>query len=155
MDSMKNAIILGGLGAFATGIAISLQSYFSGRAGGLVGPIKTGLWTNFLGGALAGLLIIGVKLFEKESGAAIPPQTLLMILISGALGILIIMGIAFSIDLAGVAAGSAAVFLGQMFLSVIADSMGWGGADPIPLDMRRIAGLLILAIGVYLILPRN
>lgn len=152
---MKNAIILGGLGAFATGLAISLQSYFSGRAGGLVGPVKTGLWTNFLGGALAGVLILGVRLFSKQSGDAIPMQTLSMIFLSGALGIAIIMGIAFSINLAGVAAGSAAVFLGQMFLSVIADTMGWGGAQPIPLDLRRIAGLLILAIGVYLILPRN
>ena len=152
---MKNAIIIGGLTAFATGLAISLQSYFSGRAGALVGPIKTGLWTNFLGGALAGLLILGVRLFSKQSPDPIPLQTLSMIFVSGALGITIIMGIAFSIDLAGVAAGSASVFLGQMFLSVIADTMGWGGAESIPLDFRRIAGLAILAIGVYLILPRN
>jgi len=152
---MKNAIIIGGLGAFATGLAISLQSYFSGRAGGLIGPVRTGLWTNFLGGALAGVLILGVRLFNKQSGDAIPVQTLSMILLSGALGIVIIMGIAFSIDLAGVAAGSAAVFLGQMFLSVIADTMGWGGAEPIPLDVRRFAGLVILAVGVYLLLPKN
>ena len=152
---MKNAIIIGGLAAFATGLAISLQSYFSGRAGGLIGPIKTGLWTNFLGGALAGVLILGIRLFSKQSAEAIPLQTLSMIFISGALGITIIMGIAFSIDLAGVAAGSASVFLGQMFLSVIADTMGWGGSNPIPLDLRRVTGLVILAIGVYLILPRN
>ena len=152
---MKNAIVIGGLGAFATGLAISLQSYFSGRAGSLVGPVKTGLWTNFLGGALAGVLILGVRLFSKQGVEAIPTQTLSMIFMSGALGIVIIMGIALSIDLAGVAAGSAAVFLGQMFLGVIADTMGWGGADAIPLDLRRIGGLLILAVGVYLILPRN
>jgi len=152
---MKNAIIIGGLTAFATGLAISLQSYISGRAGGLVGPIKTGLWTNFLGGALAGVLILGVRLFSKQSSEVIPLQTLSMIFVSGALGITIITGIAFSIDLAGVAAGSASVFLGQMFLGIIADTMGWGGTDPIPLDPRRLAGLAILAIGVYLILPRN
>ncbi len=152
---MKNAIIIGGLGAFATGLAISLQSYLSGRAGGLIGPVKTGLWTNFLGGVLAGAIILVVNLAAKQGGDPIPANVLLMILTSGALGILIIMGIAFSIDLAGVAAGSAAVFLGQMFLSVIADSMGWGGNDPIALDMRRIAGLAILAVGVYLILPRR
>ena len=38
---MKTAIILGGLGAFATGILISLQAYLSGRAGTLVGSIRT------------------------------------------------------------------------------------------------------------------
>ena len=152
---MKNAIILGGITAFATGLAISVQSYLSGKAGGLVGPIKTGLWTNFLGGVLAGAIIIAIKLLSKDTGSAIPANILFMILISGALGIVIIMGIAFSIDLAGVAAGSAAVFLGQMFLGVIADSMGWGGAEPIPLDFRRLIGLIILAIVAYLLLPRN
>lgn len=152
---MKNAIIIGGLGAFATGLAISLQSYLSGRAGALVGPFKTGLWTNILGGVLAGVFLLLVKVFGEKASTNIPINTFMMILISGALGILIITGIAFSIDLAGVAAGGAAIFLGQMVLSVVADNMGWGGTEPIPLDFRRILGLVIMFVGVYLLLPRN
>ena len=78
-----------------------------------------------------------------------------MIIISGALGIIIIMGIAYSINLAGVTAGVAAVFLGQMVLSVIADSYGWGGVEPIPLDLHRIIGLIIMGIAVMMLLPRK
>ena len=152
---MKNVIIIGGLGAFATGLAIALQSYLSGKAAGLVGAVKTGLWTNLLGGILAGLLILTFRIVSKDESGGLPRSTLLMILGSGALGIFIISGIAYSINLAGVTAGVAAVFLGQMVLSVIVDTMGWGGADPIPLDPRRMIGLLLMSISVYLLLPKK
>lgn len=152
---MKNVIIIGGLGAFATGIAISLQAFLSGRAGNLVGPIKTGLWTNLLGGALAGLIILAVRFLGKDTSNSLTKNALGLILMSGALGIIIITGIAYSINLAGVTAGVAAVFLGQMVLSVIIDTMGWSGFDPIPLDSRRIIGLIIMSISVVLLLPRK
>jgi len=152
---MKNVIIFGGLGAFATGIVISLQAYLSGKAGDMVGPIKTGLWTNFLGGVLAGLIILAVQFLSKDTNNPLTKNALGMILISGALGIIIITGIAYSINLAGVTAGVAAILLGQMVLSVIIDTMGWGGLDPIPLDARRIIGLVIMGISVVLLLPRK
>jgi len=152
---MKTAIILGGLGAFATGILISLQAYLSGRAGTLVGSIRTGLWTNMLGGALAALLIIALRMVGKQAGSALPINAARMTLIAGALGIAIIMGISFSMEIAGLAAGSASVFLGQMALGVFADAVGWGGAQPIPLDLRRLLGLLVMGLAVYLLLPRG
>ena len=152
---MKNMIVIGELGAFATGIAITLQAYLSGKAGDLVGPIKTGLWTNFLGGALAGLIILAVRFLSKDTSSPLTQNTFVIILISGALGIIIITGIAFSINLAGVTAGVAAIFLGQMVLSTIVDTMGWGGVETIPLDPRRIIGLIIMGISVVLLLPRK
>jgi uncharacterized membrane protein YdcZ (DUF606 family) len=152
---MKNVILIGGLGAFTTGIAITLQAYLSGRAGDLVGPIKTGLWTNFLGGVLAGLIILAIQFIGKDAGTTLTQNAFVTIFISGALGIIIITGIAFSINLAGVTAGVAAIFLGQMVLSTIVDTMGWGGVDSIPLDSRHIIGLVIMAISVVLLLPRK
>ena len=152
---MKNVIVIGGLGAFATGIAITLQAYLSGRAGNLIGPIKTGLWTNFLGGALAGFIILAIRFFSKDTSSSLTQNAFVMILISGALGIIIITGIAFSINLAGVTAGVAAIFLGQMVLSTIVDTIGWGGVETIPLDSRRIIGLIIMSISVVLLLPRK
>jgi transporter family-2 protein len=152
---MKNVILIGGLGAFATGIAITLQAYLSGRAGDLVGPIKTGLWTNFLGGVLAGLIILAIQFIGKDASTTLTQNAFVTIFISGALGIIIITGIAFSINLAGVTAGVAAIVLGQMVLSTIVDTMGWGGVETIPLDSRRIIGLVIMAISVVLLLPRK
>ena len=152
---MKNVILIGGLGAFATGIAITLQAYLSGRAGHLFGPIKTGLWTNFFGGALAGLIILAIRFLDKDTSSTLTQNAFIPIIISGALGIIIITGIAFSINLAGVTAVVAAIFLGQMVLSTIVDTMGWGGVEVIPLDSRRIIGLIIMGISVVLLLPRK
>jgi uncharacterized membrane protein YdcZ (DUF606 family) len=87
--------------------------------------------------------------------AVINRQGLILTLAAGALGILIIMGVSFSIQRAGMAAGMAAVILGQFLFGVVADTTGLGGLAPIPLDFRRIAGLVGLAISVYLLLPKK
>ncbi len=73
----------------------------------------------------------------------------------GELGIIFITGIVYSINLAGVTAGVAAVFLGQMVLSITADTIGWGSVEPIPLDSRRAIGLIIMGISGILLLPRK
>jgi uncharacterized membrane protein YdcZ (DUF606 family) len=54
-----------------------------------------------------------------------------------------------------VAAGLAAVILGQFLFGVIADSFGLGGMQPIPLDLRRVIGLAVMALSVFLLLPKK
>ncbi len=152
---MKNAIIIGGITATVTGVFIGIQSMFSGRAGELIGPINTGFWTNFLGGSLAGLLVLGIGLFKGFETVKITSSAVGMVLLSGALGIFIIMGVSFSISKAGLAAGMAAIILGQMIFGALSDSFGWGGLDPIPLDTRRIIGLATMVIAVFLLFPKD
>ncbi len=152
---MKNIIILGGVSALSTGILIGLQSLLSGRAGNLVGPINTAFWTNFLGGCLAGLLMLGISTWRGFNSVQIMQPAFWMVLTAGALGILIVMGVSFSISKAGVTAGLAAVIWGQMAFGLLADTLGWGGMDPIPLDARRAAGLAIMAISLFFLLPRK
>ena len=152
---IKNAVLLGGLAALATGITIGMQSFLSGRAGTLIGPVNTGFWTNFLGGTLAGILILVLSKFASPEIGVITKPAFIITLVSGALGILIIMGISFSISRAGMAAGMAAVIFGQFLFGVIADSAGLAGLEPIPLDLRRIIGLAVMAISVILLLPRK
>jgi uncharacterized membrane protein YdcZ (DUF606 family) len=152
---VKNAILMGGIIALITGIAIGIQSFLSGRAGVLIGPVNTGFWTNFLGGTLAGILILGLSTFVSPEYKTITWSAFVITLISGALGIIIIMGISFSISRAGVAAGLSAVILGQFLFGVIADSAGLGGTQPIPLDLRRVIGLAVMALSVFLLLPKK
>jgi uncharacterized membrane protein YdcZ (DUF606 family) len=54
-----------------------------------------------------------------------------------------------------VAAGLSAVIFGQFLFGVIADSIGLGGTQPIPLDLRRILGLVVMAFSVFLLLPKK
>ena len=152
---MRTAIIIGAFGALATGVAIGIQATLTSRVGGIIGNIRTGLLTNFLGGVIAGVVVL-VLFFLQGSGAwKIPTTAVVMVAVSGTLGILIITGLSFSLQRAGVAAGLATIILGQLIVSIIVDTRGIGSVEPIPLTVPRIGGLFVMAIAVYLLMPRN
>ncbi len=148
-------MIVGAFAALATGVAIGIQATLTSRAGGIIGNIRTGLLTNFLGGAIAGVAVL-VLFFLHGSGAwKMPINAVGMVAVSGTLGVLIITGISFSLQRAGVAAGLATIILGQLIVSIIVDTRGIGNVEPIPLTIPRIGGLFVMAIAVYLLMPRD
>lgn len=160
-------LLLGVLVALLTGTAIALQSTLNGRAGAVIGAIRTGLAVNVLGGAVSIIVIVALLLLAR-GGLIQPPfagaqgvvrQTLLTVLAAGVLGIVIISGISYAVQGVGVTAGLAAVILAQLVAGLIIDSAGTGIGSgvmgPIPLDVRRIAGIVAMGVGVYLLLPKT
>lgn len=152
---MRLSIITGAIFALLTGIAIAAQATITSRVGALLGDVRTGLLTNTLGGLIAGSMMLAWVLREGPEIWRVPLPLIGATAISGVLGILIITGVSFSLQRAGVAAGLAGVILGQLLLSTVIDSIGLGGADPIPLTLSRIAGLILSGFGVYLMLPKS
>ncbi len=152
---MKSALLVGVITAIIAGIAIGIQSVFSTRTGALIGPFRTGLFTNIFGGSVALLILGGSKIIPISEKGAIPSQAFLLTFLAGLFGVFIIMGVSFSLQRTGVTAGFALIILGQMLISTIVDTTGWGGLEPIPLDFNRILGLIVMAVAVYLLLPRN
>ena len=152
---MKLSIITGAAVALLTGVAIATQSTITSRVGGGIGDIKTGLLTNTMGGLIAGGLMLVWLLREGPDVWRVPPVVVGATALSGLLGILIISGISFSLQRAGVAAGLASVILGQLVLSAVIDTLGWGGVEPIPLSLTRVAGLFVAGLGVYMVLPKT
>jgi transporter family-2 protein len=151
---LNSTIFIGALGALLTGIAISFQSTITSRVGALLGDVRTGLLTNSVGGLFAGILVL---IFLPREGAQqwkVSGSLLSFIALSGLLGIFIITGISFSLQRTGVAAGLATVILGQLTLSVVIDRVGLGAAGVIPISFERLLGLVVIAGGVYLLLPR-
>jgi drug/metabolite transporter (DMT)-like permease len=51
---MKSTILFGVLAALATGVAIGTQSTISSRIGAVIGPFRTGMLVNFVGGTWPG-----------------------------------------------------------------------------------------------------
>ena len=151
---MRLSIITGALVALLTGIAIAVQSTMTSRVGGIIGDIRTGILTNTLGGIAAGSLMLIWLLREGPEVWKVPPVVIGVTALSGILGVLIITGISFSLQRAGIAAGLASVILGQLVISFIVDSLGIGGVEPIPISAARITGILVSAFGVYLLLPK-
>lgn len=152
---MKLSIITGGILAALTGMAIAIQATISSRVGTQIGDIRTGILTNLMGGVLAGGMMLIWLLKDGPESWKLPPIVFGVTALSGLLGILIITGISFSLQRAGVAAGLAGVIFGQLLLSSVIDSLGIGGADPIPFTISRVAGLLVTGFGVYLLLPKG
>lgn len=148
-----NNLVLGIVAALATGMLIGTQSSIGSRVGAVIGPIPTGIGMNVFGGMLAGLLFIFLRINQGSEAWRIPGKEVWLLIIAGALGIMIITGISFSLPRTGVTAGIAALILGQLLVSTVVDTTGWGAADPIPLSSQRILGLFVMAIAVYLLLP--
>lgn len=152
---MKTTVLFGILAALATGIAIGSQSTISSRIGAVIGPIRTGMLVNFTGGIMAGLLLLGFTAFQGRTVWNISSSVVGLLLIGSALGIVIITGVAFSLQLTGVAAGLATIILGQMVTSLVVDARGWGATAAIPITLPRVMGLVAIAAGVFLLLPRK
>ena len=152
---MSAYLIFGIIGALLTGLTIGTQATLSSRIGTLIGTLRTGVLMNFVGGGVAGVIFLILVLINGKTYAKAPAHAWLLLVIAGTLGIMVITGVSFSTQRAGVAAGMAAIILGQMVVSLIADSRGWGGAAPIPVTLPRIIGLLLLAGGVFLLIPKK
>lgn len=162
---MSSRIILAVLGALGTGTAIALQTTMNGRAGGVIGPIRTGLLVNATGGSMAIALVLltilagrlgltSAEALNLTDRGATPLQILSWVAVAGFLGILIIVGISFSVQGVGVTAGLSAVILSQLVVGLLIDSVGGAGGLAIAINLRRLAGIVAMALGVWLLVPR-
>jgi len=152
---MNRDLLIGISGALMTGIAIGVQATFSGRVGSSIGDIHTGILTNLVGGVAAGLILALILIARGTGLLQLTQREVVMLVSSGMLGILIITGISFSLQRAGVAAGLATVILGQMVVSTVVDTVGLGGTEPIPLSLQRVIGLALMAASVYFLVPKS
>jgi transporter family-2 protein len=148
-------LVFGIIGALLTGLIIGTQATLSSRIGTLIGTLRTGVLMNFVGGGVAGLSFLILVLVNGKAYAKAPPNAWLLLVIAGSLGIMVITGVSFSVQRAGVAAGMATIILWKMVVSLVADANGWSGAAPIPVTLPRILGLVMLAAGVFLLIPKR
>lgn len=77
-----------------------------------------------------------------------------MTLVAGWLGIAIVTGVAYSVQGVGVTAGLSAIIMTQLLVGAVIDSTG-AGAIAVTIDVRRIAGLICMGVGVWLLVPRG
>jgi len=152
---MRNELMIGIGVAVGAGVLIGFQSTFLSRGGAVVGDVRGGLLTT-LTGAVFSILALIVIWQRGESQWSWGIDTWLALIIAGVLGAIIMGGISFASQRAGITATLASLFLGQMLISSFADANGWAGSgDVIPFTIERLGGLLLLGSGVYLLLFRQ
>ena len=130
------------------GMAIATQTLFAGVLGHHVGVMES-VFIIHLGGLVAAgayLLILGGG--NLGAWKAAPWYVLLF---SGLLGVVIVGGYAFVIPKIGLAPAITLAVASQLILSALLSHYGILGAVQSPLTMSRIAGILVLLVGTWLI----
>lgn len=72
--------------------------------------------------------------------------------LGGILGVAIVYGVAMAIPRAGVANATTAIIIFQLSTAIVLDHFGFFGLEIIPFNWYKLAGLVLLAIGGYLML---
>lgn len=117
------------------GVAICLQSLFSGGIGARVGVAESTFIVFLRGGNLG-------------AWHSVPWYTLT----AGFLGVLIVASVSYAVPRLGLASTLTLAIVAQLVVSAVLDHFGWLGAVPRPLDLARIIGLLVLGAGTWLVI---
>ena len=150
------SILIAQLFAIGGGIAIGIQSAIISTNGEAVGPVRTAFFIHLAGALVGAVMVVGLMLRGGSSPVTVLDWRLVGIfLFAGVLGMMIMPSLAISFPRIGLVAGQVAVITGQMLVALAADTFGWAGKDPIPLDAQRIVGLMLMVIAAYLLLPRH
>lgn len=141
--------------ALGVGLLIGVHGNLVSLASRAVGSTPTSLMINLVAGIVS---LVGLTVVFSNGGLSvrdISRTTLVLAAVAGVISILMIMGGAYSLPRIGLALGSAAFVAGQMAVSVVVDATGMAGGEPIPLDARRLLGLVVMVVAIYLLLPRS
>jgi transporter family-2 protein len=135
----------------AAGIAAAFQAPINASLARRTGPLHAA-FLSFTGGALVLAIVVALAGVARLKGVRGAPAWML---IGGVLGSLYVVAFILAMPRIGVTAALFASLTGQLVASVWIDRAGAFGLPVRPLDGRRIAGLVLLAIAVWLVAPRR
>jgi uncharacterized membrane protein YdcZ (DUF606 family) len=137
--------------ALGSGLAIGIQATLFTLIGRSIGPVRASLILNVTGGIVAGIVILLALGIGGNTHWNVPRSTLLTAVIAVTLGLFIVTGVSLAFQRTGLATGIATVFLGQMLIGIVVDAFGLAGTEAIPVDPRRLLGLIVMTIAVVLL----
>jgi len=144
MQSMILVIMI----AVGGGMAISLQSLFSGVIGDKLGILESVFIVH-----LGGLLLASALLLFAHGGSIASWRTVpWYALCAGLLGVAIVASISYAVPRLGLATTLTLSIVAQLLLGTMIDHFGLLGATHHPLDISRVAGMLVLFVGTWLII---
>lgn len=144
MDRTSAAILV-----VAAGAAVGAQAPVNGALGRYVGTWQAAL-VNFAVGLVILAVIVAVAAGGYGSFAEMP-RAPWWTLIGGACGVAVVTTSLVAVGQLGAGGVTAAVVAGQLSASVVIDRFGWFGVREQPVTAVKLAGIALLAAGVYLI----
>jgi transporter family-2 protein len=131
----------------AGGVAIAVQAQFTGTLDRRLGTLESVLITYLGGGILIGVIAAVLGDIHLDAWGRVPAYAFL----SGALGLLIIGSIAFTVNRAGLLETLVIMTLIQFIAGALIAHFGWFGADLRPLELGRALGVALMVAGTYLV----
>jgi transporter family-2 protein len=136
------------LTAFA-GALVALQAPINSRLGSAVGTFQ-GALVSFLIGSVALALIAALS--GGGLGQIVEARHLTWYwFLGGLLGAVYVTTILVTVRTLGAGGLTAATIAGQLSMAVVVDHFGWLGVTRQPISAARVAGIALLALGVWLI----
>lgn len=131
------------------GSMIALQSVINASLGHYVGSVGA----VFIVGMVSAVLITIIVLLFPGSATLrrVPGPSQWYLYLGGVLGLFIVAVPVFLVPRIGATATVTSIVCGQLAMAVIADQIGLLGTPRISLSAVRIAGVVLLAIGAYLV----
>lgn len=153
---MNSTMTIGFIIALVAGLAIGIQGVFINILGQSLGSARSGLAVH-MGGTFVGVLLMGFIMLTNPNlkSIQITPQIILYSIIAGTFGMVIVMSVSFAFSRIGLVAGQSAIIVAQLAIGILVDTFALAGGDPLPMDRQRIIGLLVIAVGAYLLLPQQ
>nr|WP_207196370.1 MULTISPECIES: DMT family transporter [unclassified Peribacillus] len=147
---MKRSIfivkILFPLLAVLGGITIAIQGQINGGLGKKVGVIEA----SFISFGIGTLALLFIVLFAGNGNISAVTSVPKWQLIGGLLGAIYVIVIVLVVPQIGVAPTLVGVILGQILIGAVIDHFGLLGGVRIPLDAKKIAGICLLFVSLYL-----
>ncbi len=132
--------------ALVAGLAIALQSLFSGIIGGRLGAAESSFVVHLGGFLLSGLVILLLRGGAVGQWRTVPWYALT----AGFLGVVIVGSVSFAVPRLGLASTLTLAILAQLLMGAVLDHFGWFGVEPRPVDLLRVIGLTAVAGGTWL-----
>jgi bacterial/archaeal transporter family-2 protein len=133
----------------AAGGLIALQAPINSTLGRSVGTFQAA-FLSFAIGTVA--LTIIAALAKGGLGQVAEARTLAwQYLMGGLLGAVYVTSVLVTVRSLGAGGVTAATIAGQLSLSVVVDHYGWLGVDRSPVTAAKVAGIVLLAAGVFLV----
>jgi transporter family-2 protein len=151
---MQQRMNVGVIVAVITGGLFGVVTTIEGAVARSVGAINASLLEHFFAAFIAIPAVI--ILFLRGNLTLDNTRDILPIsALAGVLVLVAVAGVAYAMPRVGVAAGNMALVAGQMAIAVLIDTVGVAGYEKVPLTLPRVAGLLLMVVGIFLVLPRQ
>lgn len=136
------------IAAIIGGIAAALQAQFTGVMDRGIGTIESVFITYGSGGLLVGLLMVAQRGGNLAGWQTVPWY----VLSTGVLGLVIVGTIGYTVPRLGIVTAFTIIVATQFVLGALIDHFGLLGAQVRLLDLPRLAGVVVLLAGVWLII---